>query len=120
MKDKKKVRYFKFLDEDGISPFATFDYRKYLPKGNRPGKWLPTKKKIFMCAYGYHAATLERCTSWFNDRMFEVELAGKIEEGMDKVVAQRMRFLREIKKYDLDRAYEVKNARRYVSRLVGK
>lgn len=95
---KEKTRYFKFLLGNNLSPYADFDYTPYLPKNGKPGKWLPIMKTISMCSRGYHACKAGNCGAWAENRLFEVELRGRIKGEKDnKVVAQQMRFLKKVK-----------------------
>lgn len=87
--------YYKFLNADGRAPYSGAKY--HLPKGSRPGKWMPKVAKLEMCESGYHACREKDLINWIDARLFECELGGEILEFKDKVCAQRIRLVREIK-----------------------
>jgi len=88
--------YYKFLTKKQTGFYSDFSYDGYLPKGKRPGKWLPYIEDIKMCQRGYHACKREDVLEWLNDEMYEVEFKGDVIEGDDKVVGHQMRFVRKI------------------------
>jgi hypothetical protein len=90
------MKYYKFLTADNKGPYSSFDFTAYLPKGKRPGKWLPTEDLLALCMSGYHACLAGNLINWLQANLYEVELAGDIIQGDAKVVAQRMRFVRHI------------------------
>ena len=49
------MAYYKFLTSDHKGPYSEFDFSTYLPRGKRPGKWLPVVEQLEMCNSGYHA-----------------------------------------------------------------
>ena len=53
---------------------GSFDWEKYLPKGEKPGKWTPTEKKASICNNGYHLT--KHWNMWIqspDDLVFEAE-----------------------------------------------
>ena len=62
------MKYYKFLDEGNTGPYSNFDFTPYLPKGDKPGKWLPAVDALEMCDSGYHVCDadhlLERDAAW--------------------------------------------------------
>jgi hypothetical protein len=94
------MKYYKFLTEDNKGEYSNFDYTEYLPKGDKPGKWLPKIEIISLCEIGYHAFKAQYLLSWINAQLFEVEFDGDIIDGDDKTVAQRMRFVRKIETWN--------------------
>lgn len=106
----KKVRYFKFLEKNHISPFLEFDYGNYIPKDGNPGPWLPKVSRISLCHNGYHACKARDVINWYDKELYEVELRGRISginEG--KVVAQQMRFLRRVRGYSASKLEKFDN-----------
>lgn len=87
--------YYKFLKADGHAPYSGVKY--HLPKGSRPGKWMPLVERLEECVSGYHACREEDLAKWIEDRLFECELSGNIREFKDKVCAQQIRLIREVK-----------------------
>ncbi len=73
---------------------GSFNYEKYLPQGNKAGKWLPKIEDIQKCSTGYHL-TLEP-HKWAGNRVFLCEYKGQFDGEDDKIVCQSFRFLREI------------------------
>ena len=92
------TRYYKFLDEKYHATNVTkFSYRRYLPKGGKPGKWLPEiEGDLELCRNGYHATDANRLPSWASVHLFEVEFEGDILTGDDKVCGRKMRIVREV------------------------
>jgi hypothetical protein len=93
---KAKMTYYKFLTETNKGACSEFDYSDYLPKGGRPGKWIPKVKDVAMCESGYHACEKRDLMNWANAQLFEVELRGGIVDGDSKTVGQQMRFIRKV------------------------
>ncbi len=85
---------------------GNFDYTDYLPKGNKPGKWLPEIKDLKECESGYHITNY--WNMWINsedNKIFEVEVENIQEKDgvgvIDKYVCGKFRFVKEIKvKFD--------------------
>jgi hypothetical protein len=94
------MTYYKFLTENNKGSFSGFDYTDYLPKNGKPGKWLPLIEDLEMCETGYHACKKADVLEWLNAQMFEVELRGETIVGDNKVVAQQMRYVKKIVKWN--------------------
>jgi len=92
------MKYYKFLTEDNRGGYSGLDYTPYLPKNGKPGKWLPKipADELVECDRGYHACKSDQLLSWLNVRLYEVKLGGKIIDGENKSLAQRIRFVRKI------------------------
>src|SRR5574343_1805475 len=72
------------------------DYTDYLPKGKRPGKWLP-KVKPELCESGYHYCTNPLdCLSHYGPDLYDVEVRGTVVTGADKSAAEQMRLVRRV------------------------
>lgn len=67
-----------------------------LPKGKRPGKWLPPINNIEPCKRGYHVMTADQLCYWPGWSLYEVEVKGDIIEGDEKVVVSQARLLRRV------------------------
>src|SRR5574343_1845273 len=94
------MKYYKFLDGTKSS-IRDFDYSGYLPKGKRPGKWLPKiKGSLELCENGYHVCRPNDCIEWLAADCYEVEIRGDFISGDDKVVSIQMRLLRKIKTWN--------------------
>ena len=93
------MKYYKVLKNDLKSPYADFDYSKWV----KNKKWLPKidKKEHIMCRVGYHITPY--WNMWYDDgyRVFEVEAKGIKKEKTvgveDKFTCETFRFLKEIK-----------------------
>ena len=60
------------------------DYEGYLPKGKRPGKWLPRQDPV-LCKSGYHVCRdLGEVIEHIGQDLYEVEVKGACVEGDDK------------------------------------
>lgn len=96
--------YYKFLREDNYGPYTAFDYNPYLPKGGKPGAWLPTlpggTRALTPCEYGYHFCTSEQMIDWLDDQLYEVEPGRATIDSGDKCVATRIRFLRHVETWN--------------------
>ena len=86
---------YKTLDGTAGS-YGNGDYSDYLPKGKRPGKWLP-KVTPELCESGYHYCTDPLyCLSHYGPDLYEVEVRGKVVSGGDKCAAEQMRLVRRV------------------------
>ena len=87
------MTYYKSLTKDNQGPFSDFDFSPYLPKGKRPGKWLPKVEELIICHSGYHACKDADIIGSLNSKIYEVEIRGKIVEDGDKLTTQQIRFV---------------------------
>ncbi len=90
------MKYYKFLDKDNTGPYSNFDFTPYLPKGDKPGKWLPAVDALEMCNSGYHVCDADHLPEWANANLYEVEVKGRKLEGDDKSAHRQIRFVRKI------------------------
>lgn len=65
-----------------------------LPRGSRPGKWMPTVP-VDPCRSGYHVCRVDQLVEWLPaaGRVWVVEVAGEVVDAGDKVVAERARLI---------------------------
>ena len=79
-------RYYKFLIEGGVSPFAAAQWS--LPSQNEdgtwePGEWMPALDgEVVRCERGYHFCTAGHLLSWLNAELYELET----DDGAEVVV----------------------------------
>lgn len=67
----------------------------FLPKGKRPGKWMPAVKgDVVPCINGYHLCRASNLLSWLGPTIYEAEYKGELVEGDDKVVVRQARLVR--------------------------
>ena len=85
---------FKSLDENNHSPYAAFDFKKYLPKDGKPGRWLPKVTDLKICASGWHGCKDGNILEYLNANIYEIETRGKVLEDNDKFAAQQIRLIR--------------------------
>lgn len=101
------MKFYKVLRDNAVSPYAYFDYANYLPKGEKPGKWLPAVKgHITICGNGYHVAAGKlglhqwvdrRMLELYGCRVFLVEPGKRSKAGQDRKTAfSRIRLVREL------------------------
>jgi hypothetical protein len=96
------MKYYKALTADNKGPYSNFDFTKYLPKGKRPGKWLPVVKNLEVCQAGYHCCKASDLLDWIKDNAYEVEIRGKKITSDNKICAEQMRFTKKVMgEYDL-------------------
>ena len=90
--------YYKVISKDGqAKDGGKFDYTKYLPKNDKPGKWLPKISDIKECEKGYHITPYwNMFISSESDLIFEVETRGlKSQQNtgvIEKAVCESIRF----------------------------
>ena len=85
---------YKSLTENNGAPYANFDFTPYLPKGGKPGKWLPKVEKLELCASGWHGCEDGDIVQYLNANIYEIETRGEVVTGDDKFTAQQIRFVR--------------------------
>ena len=88
--------YYKFLQADNTGEYSGFDYYDYLPKGGKPGKWLPKVESVIMCETGYHVCKKKDLLEWRNENLYIVDVRGEMVEGNDKSAFQQMRFVKRL------------------------
>ena len=68
----------------------------HLPKGKRPGKWMPVVEELVVCELGYHLCRRQDLVHWLNEEIYEAEYRGeRIDEGY-KIVVSQARLLRKV------------------------
>jgi hypothetical protein len=93
------MKYYKFLKPEGKPMYGTGTW--FLPKGKRPGKWMPRVEKLEMCKSGYHAAPEDHLTEWCDGpHLYEFEGRGAMLQGNDKVVFGEARLVKEIPEWN--------------------
>ena len=84
---------YKILDRDGSARMGTGKW--HLPKGERPGKWMPLiKGDLVPCRNGYHLCREQDLLEWFGPAIFEAEYRGEAIEAPDKIVVREARIIR--------------------------
>ena len=92
------TEFYKVLVNNHSCHGGTFDWTPYMPKGKRPGKWLPLIEDVRACSRGYHACTADQLTDWLTDGcdIFAVEYRDEPTDDGNKVVGGQCRVLRRI------------------------
>jgi len=86
--------YYKILGDDGVPYLGTDKW--HLPKGKRPGKWMPVVENISMCRSGYHVVEAEHIADFlkYGYHIFEVEVRGDQLRSSNKLCVSQARLLR--------------------------
>ena len=71
----------------------------YLPKGKRPGKWMPKVANIIMCTSGYHLVDAAHIVDFLNYgyHIYEAEGRGACLQDTDKSCWDEARLVRELR-----------------------
>ena len=86
------MTYYKVLAEDGSACHGGSG-KWHLPKGKRPGKWMPKLTDITPCQRGYHLVTLEQLPQWLGATIWVAEGRGEHIKESDKHVFSQARLL---------------------------
>lgn len=86
-----KVGYYKFLHDNNTGGFSTLPW--YLPKGKRPGKWMPKINHVIPCVRGYHVCAYNQVLPWMSSKLYRVEVRSDFAEGIDKCVFGQARLI---------------------------
>ena len=86
-------KLYKTLGKDGRYIYGN---GWHLPKGKRPGKWMPVIEELLICESGYHLCKGQDLVYWLNEEIYEAEYRGeRIDEGY-KIVVSQARLLRKV------------------------
>ena len=86
------MQLYKVLDS-GRSTYQDFVWP--LPKGKRPGKWMPKiEGELVACENGYHLCREKDILEWLGPEIYEAEHRGELVEAKDKVVVREARLIR--------------------------
>jgi hypothetical protein len=94
------MKIYKVLASDGVSPHHGGSGKWFVPKGKRPGKWMPVIKDIQPCERGYHFVNLEQLPTWSGPTLYEVEVRGQVIHRADKSVAEQARLIRKVETWN--------------------
>jgi len=89
------MKLYKATSANGASCFGGSG-KWHLPKGKRPGKWMPRIEEIEVCCRGYHLCGRKDLIHWIGEAVWEAESHGKIIRCDDHVVAQQARLVRRL------------------------
>lgn len=102
------MRALKFLTDDGVARFSNFRWPR--PEAGEPAIWVDADGELEACRHGVHACTREQMLDWLDDELWEIELAGRIIDEGDLVVADRGRLLRRAHGWDAVSAQQFADA----------
>jgi len=86
---------YKSLTSDLRGLYGYGDYTEYMPRGKRPGKWLPPVDPV-LCKSGYHGCeTLADLLFHLGERIVDCEARGTVDRGGDKVACEQIRIVSE-------------------------
>jgi hypothetical protein len=92
------MRAYKYLVGGGRGRFSDVAWPP--PVGDRPGEWLEVEPPLDDCLNGIHACAAHQLLDWIDDELWEIELAGEIDETGALLVAERGRLLGRISAWD--------------------
>ena len=85
---------YKALDQNGCAMHGGKS-KWALPKGDKPGRWMPRLMGLIMCEHGYHLVRDATLLEWLGPRIFEAEARGAMMEEESKLCCESARLLRE-------------------------
>ena len=91
-REEGSMTYYKVLAEGGSACHGGSG-KWHLPKGKRPGKWMPKLTDITPCQRGYHLVTLEQLPQWLGATIWVAEGRGEHIKESDKHVFSQARLL---------------------------
>ena len=88
--------FYKVLSGDG-SAYHGGTGKWFLPKGKRPGKWMPVIKNIEPCQRGYHLCEgIPDLLEWLGPVIYVAEYRGESIRAENKIVVSEARLLRRV------------------------
>ncbi len=96
--------YFKAMLENGLTRYERPGW--YLPKGSRPGKWMPKIATLELCASGYHVCTVDQLREWIAPAIYVVEVRVEHVEDRSKSAWQQARLVRRVEGWGMDQMVE--------------
>ena len=87
--------HYKWLVRDAEGrPIPIYGTGQYPP----PGEWTPDAVgTLEPCSNGWHVCSAAQVPYWCGAELWEVEVAGDVVRTDDKIVARRMRFVRQLR-----------------------
>jgi len=93
------MTFYKVLAADGSACHGGSG-KWHLPKGKRPGKWMPVIEDIVPCERGYHLVTLAQLPEWLGAVIWIAEGRGEHLEQSDKHVFSQARLIGKVDSWD--------------------
>ncbi len=94
-----KNTLYKILGKNG-KPCNGGAGKWFLPKGNRPGKWMPAIGQLVPCSSGYHLCRQKDLIIWLGPTIWIAEAKGKQITCETKLVVQQARLIRQLKTWN--------------------
>jgi hypothetical protein len=90
---------YKALRQDKTAPIAPGNFKWPVPRGKRPGRWIEVEGTPILCERGLHGwLTIDAAIDQGDDLLiYEMEVAGEIVYGSDKLAASKARLIRQIR-----------------------
>ncbi len=89
------MKLYKILDAKG-RPCNGGRGQWFLPKSNRPGKWMPFIENIVPCRSGYHLCRQKDLLTWLNETIWVAEARGGRVLCDNKVVVRQARLIKKL------------------------
>ena len=93
------MTFYKVLAADGSACHGGSG-KWHLPKGKRPGKWMPVIEDIVPCERGYHLVTLAQLPEWLGAVIWIAEGRGEHLEQSYKHVFSQARLIGKVDSWD--------------------
>lgn len=93
------IRAFKWLTPDHHSVYRCYDYSAYLPRGPRPGEWLPAVSEVAPGRSGYHLSTIGRglASDWcVPGELWAVDTRGELARMGAQLATGQVRLVRPV------------------------
>jgi hypothetical protein len=97
MKELNADTLYKFLSEDGTSPYAVFQWP--LPN-DKPTKWVRARGPLIVCENGIHLCRETDLVFWLGPVLFEAEARGGRIDSATKIVVREARLLHHVETWN--------------------
>lgn len=87
---------YKFLAAGSVGRFSGFAWPA--------GEWVQSDRPLEACTAGIHACRVHELLDWLDDELWEIELAGAVEETSDLLLAERGRLVRRVETWSPETA----------------
>jgi hypothetical protein len=90
---------FKFLAAGGVGRFSNFMWPV--------AEWVEAPLPLIACSVGIHACRRHELLDWMDDELWEIEIAGEIQETPESLLAQRGRLVARVDSWTPEVAREL-------------
>ena len=102
--DSPPTIYYKGMLENGLTLHEHPGW--FLPRGSRPGKWMPKIQTVELCSSGYHVCTIDQLREWIAPAVYVVEVRGMMVKDGRKSAWQQARLVRRVEGWGMDQMVE--------------